>query len=255
MPAGNATVATALLALLGVAAVVLVSTSLQTGGAARHERSVVPAPVHPQTHHGHSKHKRTTHNDPVSDEPEAFQGTSTSFARLLTDNTAGETFKSGVVLHTDYGVIVWGFYDAEAPKSVHNFKALVHDGFYAKSCIYRYERGFVLQGGGCAGKSSQRTVPLEYTDKRQNKQYTVALARSSNPHSGGSEWFINLRDNTNSLGKAHKGGYTVFARVIDGFDTIAKLKKLPTRKGRLTLFESPQPKVRKAVLISAQQAA
>jgi cyclophilin family peptidyl-prolyl cis-trans isomerase len=151
-------------------------------------------------------------------------------------------------LETDHGSMVWGLHDGAAPLSVANFLSLVHQGFHNKSCIYRYERGFVLQGGGCAGHSSKQTVPLEYN--LPNVKHSVALARSSNPHSGGSEWFINLRDNTQSLGPRKKGGYAVFAHVLDGFDTITKLKQLKTHKaGSLTVFEKPVPKIRHAYII------
>jgi cyclophilin family peptidyl-prolyl cis-trans isomerase len=142
--------------------------------------------------------------------------------------------------------MTWGLHDGAAPQTVANFQALIASGFYNTSCIYRYEKGFVLQGGGCKGRSSSKTVPLEYS--LPNVKNAVALARSSNPHSGGSEWFINLRDNTRGLGPARKGGYAVFAHVLEGFDTMAALKKLPTHKSGLTVFDSPQPKIVGAVV-------
>eukprot|EP00672_Neobodo_designis_P018018 CAMPEP_0174846446 /NCGR_PEP_ID=MMETSP1114-20130205/12313_1 /TAXON_ID=312471 /ORGANISM="Neobodo designis, Strain CCAP 1951/1" /LENGTH=215 /DNA_ID=CAMNT_0016080709 /DNA_START=33 /DNA_END=677 /DNA_ORIENTATION=- len=127
-------------------------------------------------------------------------------------------FNLTAVFDTDHGRLVWGLHDGAAPATVRNFVQLIESGFYNHSCIYRYEKGFVLQGGGCKGRSSPKTVPLEYN--LPNVKNAVALARSSNPHSGGSEWFINLRDNTQGLGPQRKGGYAVFAHVLDGFDTI-----------------------------------
>ena len=144
-------------------------------------------------------------------------------------------------LHTNYGPIVWELHPEDAPLSVENFRKLVSSGFHNGSCVYRYEKGFVLQGGACGGRSSAMTVPLEY--KRPNVKHSVALARSSSPHSGGSEYFINLRDNTDALGQKRKGGYAVFATVLSGIDTIAKMKKLAVKKrGHLVYFLEP-PKV------------
>jgi cyclophilin family peptidyl-prolyl cis-trans isomerase len=157
-------------------------------------------------------------------------------AALAADNGA-----SYATLHTTEGDMVWLLHPAAAPLSVANFKALVADGFHNRSCVYRYEKGFVLQGGGCGGKSSPKTVPLEY--KLPNERHSVALARSSSPHSGGSEFFVNLRNNTGSLGPGHNGGYAVFATMVGGFATLQKMKKLPAAKrGRLTFFKVP-PKI------------
>ena len=160
---------------------------------------------------------------------------------------AGQTFdplkKPKAILHTKHGTITFELEPQAAPKTVANFIKNARSGLMnGSACFYRYEKGFVLQGGICSGKSGAH-VPLEY--KLPNVKYSVALARTSNPNSGGSEFFINLRDNSAGLGPKKKGGYAVFAHVIDGFDTIAAMKKLPTVKGRLTMFKpNVKPKIR-----------
>lgn len=160
-------------------------------------------------------------------------------AEVLTSPTA--------TLHTSHGDIVFRLFPEDAPKTVANFVRMSRVGVFNRSCFYRYEKGFVLQGGLHCNKApplsrKSKNVPLEY--KRPNAKYTVALARAgSDLNSGGSEFFINLRDNTNSLGPSKKGGYAVFAEVADGFDTMAALKKLPVKTGGLTRFVSPQPTI------------
>jgi peptidyl-prolyl cis-trans isomerase A (cyclophilin A) len=146
--------------------------------------------------------------------------------------------KPKVVLFTDYGNITLELEPQAAPKTVANFLKNARTGYLNRTngaCFYRYEKGFVLQGGCCAGNSGA-TVPLEYN--LPNIKYSVAMARTSDPNSGGSEFFINLRDNSDSLGPRKKGGYAVFANVISGFETITELKKLPTKggKGKLTTY-------------------
>ena len=154
------------------------------------------------------------------------------------------TFPAAVI-HTDYGDIVLQLFPEDAPVTVNNFATMSNVGVFNHSCFYRYEKGFVLQGGlHCTQRppnaKKAKNVVLEY--KRPNIKYSVALARAGGDlNSGGSEFFINLRDNTKSLGTAKKGGYAVFAQVVDGFDTIANLKALPTKTEGLTRFVAPQP--------------
>lgn len=151
------------------------------------------------------------------------------------------------VVHTDHGDITWALHPEDAPVTVANFARMAREGVFNNSCFYRYEKGFVLQGGLHCNKppphhGKAKTVPLEY--KRRNEKYTVALARAGGDlNSGGTEFFINLRDNSNSLGPGKKGGYAVFATVVDGLDTIAALKALPTKTSGLTRFVSPQPTI------------
>lgn len=182
---------------------------------------------------GSSNAKRARSNVPAVSEPSVAPATSFSSA------------SPQAILHTDYGQIVFELFSQDAPLTVANFVRMARVGVFNQSCFYRYERGFVLQGGlHCNQRpphaKKAKNVPLEY--KRPNDKFSVALARAGGDlNSGGAEFFINLRNNTNSLGTKKKGGYAVFAQVVDGFDTIANMKKLPTKTEGLTRFVSPQP--------------
>lgn len=151
------------------------------------------------------------------------------------------------VLHTNYGDITFQLRPQDAPLTVANFVNLSTSGFYNHTYFYRLELGFVLQGGGYyANQTSNITVPLEY--KVPNSQWTVGLARGNTTNSGSSEYFINLVNNSAPLapGGATKHGYCVFANVVDGFDVIATLKKLPTHYSTtdgMTEFDKPWPVV------------
>lgn len=174
---------------------------------------------------------------------------SASLAPVATEGMPVEAWRSRpfAVIHTDHGDITWELLPEDAPKTVKNFVRMSREGVFNSSCFYRYEKGFVLQGGLHCNRppphhGKAKNVPLEY--KRRNEKYTVALARAGGDlNSGGTEFFINLRDNSNTLGPGKKGGYAVFANVVDGMDTIAALKKLPTKAGGLTRFVSPQPTI------------
>ena len=147
-----------------------------------------------------------------------------------------------------------------APLTVANMLRLIKEGKYNKTgCAYRYEKGFVMQFGLCS-RIDHKTVPLEY--KLPNEKYTVSMARSSNPHSGGTEFFINLANNSRGLGPQRKGGYAVFGEIVDGFETIKELKKLPVhssagrdkktgklKRGGLMLFDKPVPHLKGVVIV------
>jgi peptidyl-prolyl cis-trans isomerase A (cyclophilin A) len=127
-----------------------------------------------------------------------------------------------------------------APQTVANIRKLVETGWFNGTTLYRYEPGFCLQGGGWPHKSSPfPPVPLEY--KLPNKQWAVSMARTADPNSATTEFSIMLGDNSKWLGPggSEKFGYAVFAEVVGGFETIASLGRLPTRKSGLTLFVDP----------------
>lgn len=151
------------------------------------------------------------------------------------------------VIHTNYGNITFQLLPHDAPLTVANFVNLSRTGFYNHTYFYRLELGFVLQGGGYfANQTSNNTVPLEY--KAPNEQWTVGLARGDTPNSGSSEYFINLANNTNVLapGGSSKHGYCVFAKVVDGFQTVKRLMALPTHYSNsdgMTEFNKPWPLV------------
>lgn len=216
------------------------------GGVTPHDLEVTDIDSSPQ--HAASDRPATPLQVEVAEAPPSSEPPTEAPLSALSESPASAM---RAVLHTDHGRMWWALHPEAAPKSVALFVENSRSGVYNGSCIYRYERGFVLQGGlNCAkrprgAKRSHKTVPLEYS--LPNAKMTVALARAGGDlHSGGSEWFVNLRDNSGSLGRKKKGGYAVFASVLDEggtMDTIAELKKQPTRKKGLTYFVAPQPVV------------
>jgi peptidyl-prolyl cis-trans isomerase A (cyclophilin A) len=137
-----------------------------------------------------------------------------------------------VELETSKGTIVIELYPDKAPLSVDNFLKYVNEGFYDGLIFHRVVPGFVVQGGGYTPdfkpKQVKAPIKLEAGNGLSNLRGTVAMARTSNPNSATSQFFINLVDNTNldTLG----GGYAVFGKVVKGLevaDEIAKLKLGP----------------------------
>jgi peptidyl-prolyl cis-trans isomerase B (cyclophilin B) len=136
------------------------------------------------------------------------------------------------VLQTDQGPIVLEFWEDVAPKTVENFKKLASDGFYDGTCFHRLIPGFMIQGGDPLTRddSKQRywgtggpghNVNAEFNDNRHQRG-VISMARSSDPNSAGSQFFICFAD-----ASFLDGEYTCFGRMVDGEDTLAKLEQTP----------------------------
>lgn len=130
--------------------------------------------------------------------------------------------------------------DAEkAPKSAENFLAYVKKGHYDGTVFHRIIDGFMVQGGGFAPgmtqKPSDAPITNEANNGLKNNKYTLAMARTSDPHSASAQFFINVADNgfLNHTAPSNQGwGYAVFGKVISGTDVVDKLGKVKTgRKG------------------------
>jgi len=136
-----------------------------------------------------------------------------------------------VKLSTSAGVIVLELDAAKAPKSVANFVQYVREGHYNGTVFHRVIDGFMIQGGGLdeqlRTKPTRAPIPLEAGNGLSNLRGTVAMARTSNPNSATSQFFINVVDNPSldTLG----GGYAVFGRVVQGMDTVDQIKALRTQ--------------------------
>ncbi len=123
------------------------------------------------------------------------------------------------------------------PKTVANFLQYVNDGLYNNTVVHRSAPGFVIQGGGFTpdGGSIQTFPPIvnEFSPSRPNVTGTIAMAKTSDPNSATSQWFINLADNSSSLDNtANSGGFTVFGSVINGtFSTVNSIAALPVTDG------------------------
>ncbi len=137
-----------------------------------------------------------------------------------------------VVICTDAGRVVIELFDDDAPAHVANFLDYADRGFYAGTVFHRVIDGFVVQGGGfdheLRGKRPGGTVPNESRNGQDNERGTVAAARSDDPDSASSQFFINLTDNPALDATRREPGYTVFGRVIEGMEVVDGIGALPT---------------------------
>jgi peptidyl-prolyl cis-trans isomerase B (cyclophilin B) len=140
-----------------------------------------------------------------------------------------------VRLHTTFGVITLELDAAKAPKTVENFLAYVRSGHYDNTLFHRVINGFMVQGGGfepgMRQKPTRAPVENEATNGLRNTKYSVAMARTSDPHSATAQFFINVADNDflNHTSPTPKGwGYCVFGRVVDGMDVVDRIRGVRT---------------------------
>jgi peptidyl-prolyl cis-trans isomerase B (cyclophilin B) len=140
-----------------------------------------------------------------------------------------------VVLKTNQGEIRIELDVENAPASVANFLQYVRDGHYDNTVFHRVIPGFMIQGGGMEPgmkqKPTRAPVANEATNGVKNKRYTVAMARTSEPHSATAQFFINVADNTfldYTAPSANGWGYCVFGRVVSGTEVVDKIEKVAT---------------------------
>ena len=145
-----------------------------------------------------------------------------------------------VELHiANYGVITLELDAEKAPKSTANFLAYVNKGHYNNTVFHRVIPGFMVQGGGfepgMTQKSSDAPIDNEANNGLKNNNYTVAMARTNDPHSATAQFFINVADNAflnHTAISAQGWGYAVFGKVVSGADVVDKIKAVKTgRKG------------------------
>lgn len=140
-----------------------------------------------------------------------------------------------VKIATNYGDIVVELYPDKAPETVQNFLNYVDSGFYNDTIFHRVIDGFMIQGGGFDTSFNQKATnpPIhnEADNRLKNDIGTIAMARTQQPHSATSQFFINVADNKslNFQDQSIPGyGYCVFGKVVDGMDTVNKIKSVPT---------------------------
>ena len=140
-----------------------------------------------------------------------------------------------VRLHTNFGVIALDLDAERAPETVKNFLAYVESGFYSNTVFHRVIDGFMVQGGGfepgMRQKPTQGTIKNEAGNGLKNDRYTIAMARTSEPHSASSQFFINLKDNdflNHTAPSSQAWGYCVFGKVVQGQDIVDKIKRVKT---------------------------
>ena len=138
-------------------------------------------------------------------------------------------------LHTNYGDIMLELDREKAPITVQNFIDYVNSGHYDNTIFHRVIDGFMIQGGGFEPGMIQKKTGAPITNEAgnglKNDQYTIAMARTSDPHSATGQFFINVKDNDflNYKSSTAQGfGYCVFGRVVEGMDVVDKIKKVKT---------------------------
>ncbi|WP_319004734.1 peptidylprolyl isomerase [Microbulbifer variabilis] len=136
-----------------------------------------------------------------------------------------------VELKTDLGVIQIELFAKEAPVTVENFLTYTNSGFYNGIIFHRIVPGFVVQGGGFTfdfqKKETQDPIVNESANGLQNLRGTLSMARTNDPDSATSQFFINLVDNTRLDAQEDKPGYAVFGRVVEGMDVVEKMVEQP----------------------------
>lgn len=140
-----------------------------------------------------------------------------------------------VLLKTNHGDITLELDAAKAPKSVANFLAYVNSGHYDGTIFHRVIDNFMIQGGGMTAGMKQKStldqIENEANNGLKNDRGTIAMARTSDPHSATAQFFINVNDNDflNHTAPTPQGwGYAVFGKVSNGMDVVDKIKKVKT---------------------------
>jgi cyclophilin family peptidyl-prolyl cis-trans isomerase len=137
-----------------------------------------------------------------------------------------------VKLETSEGAITVVLFADKAPQTVENFLAHVDEGFYENTVFHRVIDNFMVQGGGfdvdLKQKNTERKVINESKNRVHNDRGTVAMARTSDPDSAGSQFFINQRNNPRLDWTPFKPGYTVFGEVITGMRIVDFMASTPT---------------------------
>ncbi|MDY3115511.1 MAG: peptidylprolyl isomerase [Sutterella sp.] len=152
----------------------------------------------------------------------------------MTMNTAMAANDPRVEITTNLGKIVVQLDPARAPITTKNFLTYVNEGFYKGTIFHRVIGTFMIQGGGFTEdlkeKPTHAPIPLESRNGLSNDKYTIAMARTSYPHSATSQFFINVADNYFlNASKAQDGyGYAVFGQVVSGTDVVDKIAGVAT---------------------------
>lgn len=140
-----------------------------------------------------------------------------------------------VKLKTNHGEILLELDAEKAPLTVENFLQYVRDGFFSNTLFHRVINGFMIQGGGMGLDMRQKTtrapIQNEATNGLKNEIYSVAMARTNDPHSATAQFFINVGNNdflNHSAPTPQGWGYCVFGKVVEGQDVVDKIKKIRT---------------------------
>lgn len=140
-----------------------------------------------------------------------------------------------ITLHTNFGDVKIQLNEEKAPETSANFLQYCRDGFYDNTLFHRVIDGFMVQGGGMESglreKASRAPIKNEANNGLSNKVGTLAMARTMEPHSASSQFFINVNNNTFLDFRAETPdgwGYCVFGEVVEGMDIVNKIKTVST---------------------------
>ena len=140
-----------------------------------------------------------------------------------------------IKMQTNHGAITIELDHENAPITCANFEQYVKDGFYDGTIFHRVIDGFMIQGGGMepgmSEKSTRENIQNEANNQLSNKRGTIAMARTPDPHSASSQFFINVKDNNflDFRSETPDGwGYCVFGKVTDGMDVVDSIKGVKT---------------------------
>ncbi|MDP1613991.1 MAG: peptidylprolyl isomerase [Sulfuritalea sp.] len=145
-----------------------------------------------------------------------------------------------IEVKTSQGTLTIELYQDKAPKTVENFLQYARDGFFNGTVFHRVIQGFMIQGGGFTPdmkqKETRAQIQNEAKNGLKNELGSLAMARTSDPHSASAQFFINLKDNSFLDYPGTDGwGYAVFGKVVQGLDVVQKIGKVPTgRSGYFT---------------------
>jgi len=172
------------------------------------------------------------------------------FISLLSSFSLSALAAEIVVIETSVGDITLELDDKKAPKSVENFMAYAVSGFYNSTIFHRVIKDFMIQGGGFTTdynkKETMKAIQNEATNGLRNDKYTIAMARTSDPHSATAQFFINTKNNVflNHTNKSMRGwGYAVFGKVTKGFKVVDKINEVRTGPGGPFRSDAPREQV------------
>lgn len=155
-----------------------------------------------------------------------------------------------VKVETSQGNFILELYPDKAPKTVANFLEYVNSGYYSGTIFHRVIDGFMIQGGGFTAdyqrKQTNASIMNEADNGLKNDIGTVAMARTNDPHSATSQFFINVKNNDflNHTDKDPRGwGYAVFGKVVEGMDVVDKIRKVETGPGGPFPKDAPRDQV------------
>lgn len=175
---------------------------------------------------------------------------------ILSMHTFANTY---VEMKTTMGDIEIELFDKQAPISTRNFENYIKSNFYAGTTFHRVIPGFMIQGGGLDVNLKEKTtrppIKNEASNGLKNTRGTIAMARTNNPNSATSQFFINVADNDSLNASAMNSGYAVFGKVTKGMNIVDKIVQAPTtsRNGYQNVPQNPIKIIK--VIIKPQKSA